>query len=192
MARTSSISKEMLVTSLAVVFRRHGYEGASMAELSKETGLQKASLYHRFPGGKEEMANAVLDYVNNVVEENIVKPLDNPEITPSEKTAILIKNLEIIYNGGNNSCLYNVLSYPVSEKSPFADTIKRAFNTLSTTISKLLQEYGVDVESADAKASTILMLLQGSLVLCRGTDSTKPFEDAIQQIKNMITMVQAS
>ncbi|MEJ2373395.1 MAG: TetR/AcrR family transcriptional regulator [Sulfurimonas sp.] len=192
MARTSSISKEMLIESLAVVFRKHGYEGASMGELSKETGLQKASLYHRFPGGKEEMANAVLEHVNNIVEENIVIPLDDSTITPTEKTVILIENLEAIYNGGKNSCLYNVLSYPVLEKSPFADTIKKAFDTLSVTISKLLQEYGVNSDSADKKARTILMLLQGSLVLCRGTDSTKPFEDAIQQIKSMIETSKAS
>jgi len=186
MARTSNVSNETLIDSLAAVFRRHGYEGASMGELAKETGLQKASLYHRFPGGKEEMAKAVLEHVDHIVEKNIVQPLGDPELTPKKKTAILIENIERIYNGGSNSCLYNVLSYPATEKSPFADTIKKSFDILATTISNLLQEYGVRPNDAKRDARTILMLLQGSLVLCRGTGSTQPFKEAMKQIKKMI------
>lgn len=186
MARTSSVNKEAIIENLAAVFRRYGYEGASIGELSKETGLQKASLYHYFPGGKEEMANAVLEHVNHIVATHIVQPLNDPARTREEKIAILIENIETLYNGGNNSCLYNVLSYPVAEHSPFASTIKQAFETLTVTISKLLQEHGVAPNEADQKAQTMLMLLQGSLVLSRGTDSTQPFQEAIKQIQNML------
>ena len=47
--------------ALAEVFREHGFEGASLSLISERTGLGKGSLYHFFPGGKEEMAAAVLD-----------------------------------------------------------------------------------------------------------------------------------
>jgi AcrR family transcriptional regulator len=43
--------------TLAEVFREHGYEDASLSLLSQATGLGKGSLYHFFPGGKEEMAS---------------------------------------------------------------------------------------------------------------------------------------
>ena len=45
---------------LGEVFREHGFEGASLAAITARTGLGKGSLYHFFPGGKEEMAAAVL------------------------------------------------------------------------------------------------------------------------------------
>lgn len=48
------------VSALAEVFREHGFEGASLSLLSKATGLGKGSLYNFFPGGKEEMMEAVL------------------------------------------------------------------------------------------------------------------------------------
>lgn len=56
----ATMSREELVALLAEVFRRHGYDGASMAEISAATGLGRSSLYHWFPGGKDEMAAAVL------------------------------------------------------------------------------------------------------------------------------------
>ncbi len=186
MARTAQVNRETLIDSFAAVFRRHGFEGASMSELSKEAGLQKASLYHRFPGGKEEMAQAVLDRVGHIIEEQIIIPLDDPNITPDEKADILIQSIRTIYNEGCNSCLFNVLSYPTTEKSPFSDTIKKAFETLGSTISHLLQEYGMDVLKAEQNAQTILMLIQGSLVLSRGIDSTVPFQNAMELIEKII------
>jgi TetR/AcrR family transcriptional repressor of lmrAB and yxaGH operons len=50
-----------IVDRLFMVFRDRGYEGASLADLSRATGLGKSSLYHHFPNGKEQMAEAVLE-----------------------------------------------------------------------------------------------------------------------------------
>ena len=47
--------------ALGEVFREHGFEGASLALIGERTGLGKGSLYHFFPGGKEEMAAAVTE-----------------------------------------------------------------------------------------------------------------------------------
>ena len=55
---------------LAEVFREHGYEGASLSLISKATGLGKGSLYHFFPGGKEEMADAVLSEIDGWFEKS--------------------------------------------------------------------------------------------------------------------------
>ena len=56
----TKINEDELLDRLTDVFRTYGYEGASLSRISEVTGLQRASLYHRFPGGKEDMAKAVL------------------------------------------------------------------------------------------------------------------------------------
>jgi len=53
--------KAEIVGRLFIVFQDKGYEGASLADLSQATGLGKSSLYHHFPRGKEQMAEAVLE-----------------------------------------------------------------------------------------------------------------------------------
>ncbi len=50
------LPREEVLDRLAAAFRRDGYDGASIARLSAATGLGKASLYHYFPGGKQDMA----------------------------------------------------------------------------------------------------------------------------------------
>lgn len=59
MSRVVTERKDV-IAMLAEIFREHGYDGTSLSLITEKTGLGKGSLYHFFPGGKEEMAEAVL------------------------------------------------------------------------------------------------------------------------------------
>jgi len=54
--RPQKVNNTELVKGLLNVFRSKGYDGASLNDLAVASGLQKASLYHRFPNGKKEIA----------------------------------------------------------------------------------------------------------------------------------------
>ena len=63
MARTVA-ERSDVIPVLAEIFREHGFEGASLSIIGEKTGLGKGSLYHFFPGGKEEMAASVLHEID--------------------------------------------------------------------------------------------------------------------------------
>jgi AcrR family transcriptional regulator len=54
------VERRQVLRALGEVFRAHGYEGASLTLITEATGLGKGSLYHLFPGGKQQMAAEVL------------------------------------------------------------------------------------------------------------------------------------
>lgn len=185
MARTSKISDVELIERLAKVFKDYGYEGASMSILAKASGLQKASLYHRFSGGKEQMAQEVLKYMNMWISENIVIPLqdDDGTISAEDKVRHLLKTFDRLYQGGKESCLLNMLSHPINAKGPFSIPIKNAIRTLLKTIAQVVEKNGLSKKDAQDKAAHVLILLQGGLILARGTGTTKPFKDALTKIE---------
>ena len=67
-----------LIDKISRVFRQHGYEGATMSRLSAATGLERASLYHRFPGGKDEMVAAAAAAGGAWFGEHVLQPLSQP------------------------------------------------------------------------------------------------------------------
>ena len=69
------VPKDEVLDRLAQAFRENGYDGASIARLSEATGLGKASLYHYFKGGKQEMAAAVLGHVGVRFSNMVIAPL---------------------------------------------------------------------------------------------------------------------
>ena len=74
--RHPKVSKEELLDEALELFRASGYEGVSLSDLSRATGLEKPSLYFRFPGGKEQIVLAVLDRVIDFFSENVFRTFD--------------------------------------------------------------------------------------------------------------------
>src|SRR4051795_13081269 len=58
MARTDT--KERIVDATAERFRRQGYTGTGLKQIAASADAPFASLYHFFPGGKEELGAEVI------------------------------------------------------------------------------------------------------------------------------------
>ena len=175
MARPLSIDEDELLSRLASVFRDLGYEGASLAALSKGAGLQKASLYHRFPGGKQQMAEEVLAAALGWFSENVLAPLKG-EGSAETRVAAVARQLDVFYSGGRKACLLNMLSAPRgSRDGPFSAAIRAAFEALIDAFARVAREAGHAPKAARKRAERAVMLMQGSLVLSRGLGSPEPF-----------------
>src|SRR5437899_12557807 len=103
MAKPVSDRAELL-SLLAEVFRAHGYEGATLSLISEATGLGKGSLYHFFPGGKQQMAAEVLDEIDNWFEVNIFAPLRSSD-DAARAIAAMIKAVDGYFRSGQRVCL---------------------------------------------------------------------------------------
>ena len=65
MPRTKSFTPERVLDEMTRVFWEKGYQGTSISDLERATGLNKRSLYNAF-GDKEAIFDAVLDlYIDN-------------------------------------------------------------------------------------------------------------------------------
>src|SRR5258708_38282466 len=101
--RPAKVSDKELFARLTEVFRRKGYDGASYADLTEATGLVKASLYHRFPGGKEEMVDAILSEVDRQFVEYVLAPALG-EGDPKERARRMGRRLREFYDSGRSWC----------------------------------------------------------------------------------------
>jgi len=185
LARPQSVSDDDVLAHLARVFSDVGYEGASMAQLAQATGLQKASLYHRFPGGKRQMADDVLTAVLGWFADNVLCHL-NEDGPPAERLAAAIRSLNGFYEGGSRACLLNMLSSPRIEDGPFSRSIEAAFEALIDAFARLCADAGWKRKEARRQAERVVTLLQGSLVLSRGTGSTAPFRNFLSDLPGEI------
>lgn len=181
MARKATIENDALMARLSATFREVGYEGASLALLSEASGLKKASLYHRFPGGKEQMGLEVLQEAGRWLGEHVLRPLAGAG-TPRERIAAMTRELDSFYQGGKQACLLNLLSSPIGEDSPFKTTIRQLFDAFIGALASVIAETGCAAGVARERAERALVLIQGSLVLARGLGSTELFRKALSAL----------
>lgn len=174
MARRQTIDDAEVIARLSQVFRDAGYGGASLSLLADAAGLKKASLYHRFPGGKEQMAREVIGGALTWYQAHVVDVLNGPGL-PAERVAQVAANLDVFHAKGQKACLFNMLAAPRAEDGPFTEAIHGAFTSMISAFAKVARDGGADAATARVRAHKVVMLLQGALVVTRGLQSPQPF-----------------
>ena len=180
MARPETVSGTELTRRLGRVFLREGYEGASLARLSDAAGLAKAALYHRFPGGKEEIARSVLETTARAMEGSVLHALSGPG-APAQRLAAMVVALRIFYEEGARPCLADLFSVggvPESVRDPLA----AGLDAWIAAISDVLGEAGFEPGEAAARAEDAVVRVQGALVVSRARGDTGAFRRVTERL----------
>ncbi|UWZ81789.1 TetR/AcrR family transcriptional regulator [Occallatibacter riparius] len=172
--------KAEIVDRLFVVFQDHGYEGASLADLSRATGLGKSSLYHHFPGGKEQMAEAVLEKGKAFIQAAVADVAKSAEPLKARVRRI-VAALDQLYANGRNPCVLGRLA--VSEIGPKGRQLAHdIFSIWTDGVAHLARETGMSQVRARQFAEDWIARVQGSLILYAANGDCSPFERAMNQL----------
>ena len=176
----AKISREEAVNRIAEVFRRLGYDGASLREISKATGLGRASLYHHFPGGKEEMAREVFGQVGRAVSVDILEPL-KADGSPEERLQRWAKGVERFYAAGRKNCLLGAMVLS-GGSDRFSRELLMAFRGWIDALTGTLTDAGVPRDEARRRAENAVGRIQGALVVSRGLQNTRHFKRVLAEL----------
>lgn len=185
MGRAQAIDDDELLARLTTTFREVGYEAASLSLLAEAAGLKKASLYHRFPGGKEEMAQAVLQSAAELLDAQVLQVLEG-DGSPEHRVAQALDALRRFYTGGKQACLLNMLAAGHIASNAFTPMITTMFDRLTHGFARVARDGGQGEAQSRMAARRAVMLLQGSLVMARGTGDPSPFEEALEMIRSSL------
>lgn len=80
-----AVHRPEILLAAANVFRKKGYHGAKMADIAAEVNLTAGSLYHHFPGGKQQLLRDVLvDGLERIIAD-LHAIANNHDLAPPEK-----------------------------------------------------------------------------------------------------------
>ena len=181
--RPQKILDKQLMVSLSQTFREKGYEGTSLSDISEATGLKKASLYYRFPNGKKEMAEGVLNHIDLWVNDTIVSVLTNENMTAKQRLTNGLVHIKDLYDSGKTTCIFRAFSLKTGLEL-FEKCINDGMNTWINAFTKLGIAFKLTEENAKEKALQTLIIIQGSLIVTKGLNDIKVFEKALKSIEN--------
>lgn len=183
--RPKKVEEQELLLKLMSVLRKKGYDGSSLNVLAEASGLQKASLYHRFPGGKKAITDAVLDFADTWVKSNIYDVLANSSEDPNKRLKKVMKVIgQDLYDNGHEMCLLRALSMDASH-GLFGHKIKNSMKMWIEAFTLLGLDFNFSEEVSESKAVQVLVNIQGGLVVSESLGSTKPFQATLKSIENL-------
>ena len=187
-SRSQITNPDSLCDRLTRVFLDHGYDGASIAVLAASAGLSKASLYHHFPGGKQEMAAVLIAHAIQAAEQQAFNVLRTPSPAAARLEAFLDGFLRYTEHG-KQPCLLVVLGQ--SSPSPIRDVIKAQINAWQVALeSSLIGLRGIKPKRATRLAEEMLCGLYGASLLGQLLDDETCMERSVKRLRKLIELYQ--
>lgn len=176
------VTDQELVERLLTAFREVGYDGISMSELGKVAGIQKASLYHRFPDGKLQMAKTLLDYIESESQTSIVDVLKSSSQKPEPRVKTAFKAVDALYEGGRLNCVLRALSLG-SAADLFREQIAEIFSGWIEGFTQIGLEVGKTPKEAKRLAQQVVIRIQGVLIVSRTLQDPTLFQQILSDLE---------
>lgn len=166
---------------LGEVFREHGFEGASLSVIHEKTGLGRGSLYHFFPGGKEDMAAAVLAEIDGWFEREVFAPLAT-SADPAAAIDAMFEAVSTYFRSGRRVCL--VGAFALSDtRDRFAAAVNGYFARWTEALADALHRLGHAREPAGTISEHVVAGIQGAITLARAQQDPEVFARVVNRLR---------
>lgn len=183
-SKTRFGSREDVISCVMPVFRKYGLEGATLSVITDEIGLKRSSLYHHFPGGKEEMAAACLEQVEEGFRQRVLSVLRSDR-SPEARIRQVTKELRAYYEDGRLGCLIGAFALE-TPRTHFAPALQRMLGDWIAGTAKLFMDQGIPRKRARDAAEEFVCAIQGALILSSTLDSKRPFLRAVKTLERFL------
>jgi AcrR family transcriptional regulator len=176
-------TRDRIVDASAELFRRQGYAATGVKQIVDEAKAPFGSIYHHFPGGKEQIGAAAIRVSGKLYEQLIPAVLD---VAPDPVTGVRMffagAAQHLVETDYEDACPIATVALEVSSSS---ETMREACaEVFESWVTAGAERYPIE----NARELTIAMLaaLEGAFVLARAWRSTEPLQIAGEMVARAV------
>jgi AcrR family transcriptional regulator len=175
-----SDTKQRILDATSTLFRLQGYTGTAMKQVVDASGAPFGSVYHFFPGGKEQLAAEAIVRAGQMYEELVLAVFDCEPDPVAGTRAVFDGAGEVLRQSGYaDACPIATVALEVASTSaPLRRATHRVFESWVSTLTSRLADAGADPATARAVAFAVIELLEGAFLLSRAAQDTAPMDAA--------------
>ena len=161
-------TRERILFAGAELFRRQGYNGTGLKQVVAEAEAPFGSLYHHFPGGKQELAEEVIGMAGAFFQELVTAVYDD-ERTPGASVRAVFAGAAETLEATNyeDACPIETVALEV------ASTDERLREATAAVFARWTDALTERLGDRD-RALAVIAALEGAFILSRAARSTEP------------------
>ena len=166
-------SRAALIETAGTLFRRQGYAATGLNQILEDAGVKAGSLYHHFPGGKQELAAAVVESAGRQIEQVLRAALARDV----DVADVIDQWVDLLSAGLAADCRDGCPVEPIATESVHASELVRnaaagAFDSWCVAMTERLQADGANPKRAKEIALAVVSIIEGALMLSRTSGDT--------------------
>jgi AcrR family transcriptional regulator len=168
MEATATPTRERILYATAELFRRQGYTGTGLKQVVAEAQAPFGSLYHHFPGGKQQLADEVIRAGGAFFQALVTAVYDDQPTPETSVRAVFEGAAETLASTDfQDACPIATIALEVASTD---DHLRRATAEVFEQWTVALAERLGD----RPRALAVISALEGAFVLCRAQRTTEP------------------
>jgi AcrR family transcriptional regulator len=176
----AAATRDRIVQHSAELFRHQGFASTGVKQIVAEASAPFGSLYHFFPGGKEQLGEEVIRW-SGAIYGQLIDAFFVPGADPVSATREFFSAAAQTLRATDyaDACPIATVALEVSSTSePMRKACAEVFDSWIDAATERLAESGLPRKRSRALAISMLTSLEGAFVLARALRSTEPVEVA--------------
>jgi AcrR family transcriptional regulator len=176
----ATATRDRILETTAELFRRYGYTGTGLKQIVASANAPFGSVYHFFPGGKEQLGAETVRRSGRMYQELVEAVLDAaPDVVTGTSDVFTGAAETLRQTDYADACPIATVALEVaSTNEPLRQTTAEVFESWIDAAVERLMEAGIPRSRARELAIAMLCLLEGAFVFSRAMRSTEPVEVA--------------
>ena len=181
----AEVRQKVLETTRGLM-QAQGYNATGLNQIIKESGTPKGSLYHYFPGGKEQLVSEAIKLSAQEMGQKMMGAFDQCCSLSEALEAIVDAGITQLKESGYEcGCPIATVALEASPGS-VQETCESAFRGAQTLIESRLLMDGFKPEKAKALATFMFSAYEGALMLSRTQRDVHPLENLKTMIPQLL------
>jgi AcrR family transcriptional regulator len=172
----ASDTRDRLVRTTSRLLRKQGYGATGLNQVMAEAQAPKGSMYFHFPGGKEELAAAAVEYFSERVMRVLEEGLDRADTVAEAVAAFFDNYIEHIERTdfAEGCAVASVALDAAAAHDALATATGRELRRWIDRFAEALEAEGRSAAEAHGLATLIIAAIEGTIVIGKGERSTEP------------------
>jgi TetR/AcrR family transcriptional repressor of lmrAB and yxaGH operons len=177
----------MVDTTLRIL-RSQGVRATGINQIVRESRSPRGSIYHHFPGGKEQLVLEALRVAGEAVAGKIRGALDaHADVAAALRAYIDGYAEDIRASDYRRGCPVANVAMDAAATSPaIRHACDEIFAGWAAPIARRLEREGRRPKDAAALAEFVISTLEGALILCRARRSTEPLAGVAARLETLL------
>lgn len=183
--KRGSTRTKMLV-SAAEVLRERGAAGVTIDEVLARSGAPRGSVYHHFPGGRNQILTEALEYAGEAITEVIDEAAAKGGMYLVREFVVFWEEL-LVESDFTAGCPVVAAAIGSADDEPRLTTVAGSiFGHWRDALTRAFVSDGFGQSDAASLAITCIAALEGAVVLCRSTRTVDPLREVAHQVEFLV------
>ena len=180
-------TKHRMLASAAEVLRERGAAGVTIDEVLSRSGAPRGSVYHHFPGGRNQILLEALEFAGDSMSTAIGDAASRGPMALLRKFVDLWEDV-LRVSDFSAGCPVVAAAISTSDEDPrLRHDAAQIFDRWRAALTHSFVADGFGDSDAAALATTMLAAIEGAVILCRSLRSAQPLRDVADNIEFLVS-----